>query len=251
MRFAPDRRRGRAHIDFAPGPVDSARMNLALPACELSNPRHTAQKAARQPKLIAAILSGLKADAARTRFGCAKTLQLLSEQHPDVLYPYFEKFVGLLDSRNKIFQWEAARVLSNLARVDTQNKFEATFEKYFSPVRGPVMITAANVIRGGAGIARAKPQLADRVAQAILGVGRAHYATAECRNVAIGHALTALTEFFDLVRDPAPVLRFARRQLDNPRPATRKKALRFLKAHVRAQPQKRTAATEVPRDCVS
>jgi hypothetical protein len=34
---------------------------------------------------------------------------------------------------------------------------------------------------------------------------------------------------FDLLTDPAPVLRFVKRQLKNRRPATRKKAAQFLK----------------------
>jgi hypothetical protein len=91
------------------------------------------------------------------------------------------------------------------------------------------MITAANVVRGGPAIVRAKPHLADKIAGEILKVGRAHYATAECRNVAIGHAIIAFSEFYDLLRKPAPVLGFVRRQLKNSRPATRKKAKRFLK----------------------
>jgi hypothetical protein len=91
------------------------------------------------------------------------------------------------------------------------------------------MITAANVIQGGARIARAKPQLADNIAAQVLKVEKANYQTAECRNVAIGHAVTALGEILDLLSEPAPILRFVRRQLKNPRPSTRKKAEQFLK----------------------
>ena len=175
------------------------------------------------------LLRGLDADKARIKYGCAKALRLVSEERPELLYPRFDFFVGLLDHENKILQWEAAFVLSQLARVDDDGKFAAIFDKYFSPIAGPVMITAANVIRGGARIAQAKPQLADRIAAEVVKVARARYQTRECRNVAVGHAILALGDFFDLLNHPGPALRFVRRQLRNPRPATRKKAKQFLK----------------------
>jgi hypothetical protein len=91
------------------------------------------------------------------------------------------------------------------------------------------MITAAYVIRGGARIAQAKPPLADRIAAEVVKVARARYQTPECRNVAIGHAILALGEFFDLLNRPGAVLQFVRQQVNNSRPATRKKAEQFLK----------------------
>jgi hypothetical protein len=192
-------------------------------------PQRLALKATRQPRLIPAIIEGLKADKPRVKYGCAKALRLVSEQRPEVLYPHFDFFVHLLEHENKIFQWNAACVLSHLARVDVQDKFAAIFKQYFSPILGPVMITAANVMQGGARVAQAKPQLAGRIAEEILKVARARYQTTECRNVAIGHAIIALGKMLPLLPNPAPAVRFVRKQTRNPRPATRKKAERFLK----------------------
>ena len=194
------------------------------------NPPRLARKAIRNPRLIPAILAGLDADRPRIKYGCAKALRLLSEQQPKLLYPHFGSFVRLLDHENKILQWDAAFVLSHLARVDARNKFVAIFRKYFCPIPGPVMITAANVIQGAARIAQAKPRWADRIAAEVLKVAKARYRTPECRNVAMGHAIVTLGEILPLLRRPAPVLRFVRNQTRNPRPATRKKALQFLQS---------------------
>jgi hypothetical protein len=203
-----------------------------LPTAKLSqaafNPRRLAGKAMKNARWLAALTQGLEADTARVKFGCAKALRIISEERPGLLYPQFGFFVRLLDHPNKILQWEAAFVLAHLARVDTDDRFRAIFKKYFAPVSGPVMITAANVIRGGAEIARAKPQLADRIAAEVLKVARGRFQTPECRNIAIGHAITALGEFSCLLQKPKPVRQFVRRQLKNSRPATRKKATRFL-----------------------
>jgi len=183
----------------------------------------------KNPRWSEELTRGLEADKARIKYGCAKALRIVSQERPELLYPHFDFFVRLLDNENKILQWEAAFVLSQLARVDTDDKFAAIFDKYFSPIIGPTMITAANVIRGGARIGQAKPHLADRIAAEVLKVSRARYQTAECRNVAIGHAILALGDFFDRLNNPRRVLHFVRKQITNSRPATCKKAAQFLK----------------------
>ncbi|MCX6904864.1 MAG: hypothetical protein NTW03_15560 [Verrucomicrobia bacterium] len=142
----------------------------------------------------------------------------------------------MLESENSILQWVAIRILANLAKVDANHHLDALFDRYFAPIAGPAMITAANVMAGGAKIARAKPRLAGPIAAEILKVARAHYQTEECRNVAIGHAIKAFDEFIELIPEPGPVWRFVRKQLQNTRPGTRKKAVRFLKKHGEVQP---------------
>jgi hypothetical protein len=194
------------------------------------NPQRLALEAIRKPRLLPAIIEGLQADKARVKYGCAKALRLISEQRPDRLYPFFDRFVPLLDHKNRILQWEGLFVLSQLARADDDDKFSAVFDSYFAPIPGPVMITAANAIQGGARIAQATPHLADRIVAELLKVAKACYQTAECRNVAIGHAIVALGDMLPLLRNPEPAVAFVRRQLRNSRPATRKKAEVFLKS---------------------
>jgi hypothetical protein len=46
-------------------------------------------------------------------------------------------------------------------------------DDYLAPIRGPVMITAANTIKGAVIIARAKPHLAAKIAGALMRVERA------------------------------------------------------------------------------
>lgn len=97
------------------------------------NPAQLARKAIRYPRLFSAIAEGLNADNPRIKYGCAKALRIISEQRPDRLYPHFDFFARLLDHENKILQWDAAFVLSHLARADDDDKFAAIFVRYFSP----------------------------------------------------------------------------------------------------------------------
>ncbi len=193
--------------------------------------QQAAQSIIREPRLLPQVFLGLEADRARVRFGCAGALLILSEREPGLLYPHLDRLVELTTSPNSILQWTAFRAIANLAGVDAKGRIVKLLDRYFAPIPGPAMITAATVIAGGARIARAKPRQADRIAREILVVERARYQTAECRNVGIGHAIEAFDTFFDLLKKPQPVVRFVRRQLRNSRNAVRNKASSFLKRH--------------------
>ncbi len=196
-----------------------------------ANHDRLAEEVMNNPALLPHILEGLSAESARQKFGSAKLLRILAERAPELLYPFFDVFVGLLDHQNKILQWQGLFILSQLVRVDKQAKFDAIFAKYFSSIPGPVMITAATAIQGGATIALAKPEWADRVAVEVLKVVRARYQTTECRNVAIGHAITALSQFYPKLQNPKPVRIFVKNQKKNSRNAVRKKAEKFLSTY--------------------
>jgi len=188
-----------------------------------------ALKVIKQPELLSEIIDGLGADKARVKYGCAKVLRIISDKAPELLYPRIDYYIDLLDNDNNILKWEAIYVIANLAAVDTEDRIEAIFERYFGPIPGPALITAGNVIAGAAKIAKAKPQLTERIVGELLKVEKAQYKTTECGNVALGHAIKAFDQFFDQIRDKKPVIAFVRRQLENTRNATRNKAEAFLK----------------------
>ena len=181
-------------------------------------------------ELIEEVLAGIGAKRAGVKFGASKALRIMSERLPELLYRHFDFFAAMLDHDNQILKWNATLTLANLARVDRAGKIEAILDQYLDLISGPNMITAANAIRGAAIIGLAKPHLVRRILLRIMRVERVEYATPECRNVAIGHALRALEQLADLLPDQRVLRLFAARQLGNPRPATSAKARRFLKA---------------------
>jgi hypothetical protein len=181
-----------------------------------------------QPALLSVLFKGLASENPRTRYGSMKVLRTISEKDPAILASRLGRFIGLLDSDNTILRWGAIQIVANLAAVDSRKRIEKIFDKYFAPIRGPVMVTAGTIIGGAPKIALAYPELADRIAQEILRAERATYQTPECRNIALGHAITALDQFFDSLQGKQRVIAMVTRQLHNPRNATRKKAERFL-----------------------
>jgi hypothetical protein len=194
-----------------------------------ADPARVAARVAGDPELITQAIQGVGVAQARTKYRCAKVLRLISESRPQALYPFLDSLVALLDGSNNIIKWEAIRVIGNLAAVDRENKIDRILGKYLAPIAGTAMITAANAMGGAATIAVAKPYLAEAVAQGIMQVEHARYRTAECRNVALGHAILAFDRFFDRLEHKEPVLALIRKQLSNPRPATRKKAEKFIR----------------------
>jgi hypothetical protein len=185
-------------------------------------------------QLIGDVMAGVGSTRGSVKLGSSKALRVLSERAPELLYPHFDFFTALLEQENLILKWNAILTLANLARVDKQARIGQILDHYLEPVQGPNLITAANTIRGAAVIGSAIPALIPRIIPAIMGVENAVYATPECRNVAVGHAVEALAVLAPKTTDARTIRLFVARQLGNPRPATSAKARRFLKGRTAA-----------------
>jgi hypothetical protein len=188
------------------------------------------------PQCIKQLIEGVTAPKGSVRFGYAKVLRLISEQRPELVYPYFSTFRELSVCDNSFLKWDAIAILSNLTVVDSDNRFDAIFHDYYAPIAGPVMITEANIIGCSAKIVKAKPRLTQRIAKEILKVENAAFEnrgepSPECRNVAIGHAISTLDQIFDQMEERERVFGFVKRQLHNSRKQVVKKAEKFLKKY--------------------
>lgn len=193
-----------------------------------------ADEAAKNPFLIGSLVSCLSLEKTSVRYGCEKILRLLSEKRPELIYPYFDTFVTLLSSPNSFLKWGAIITIANLTKVDVEGRFDPVLNKYFRPITGPVLITAANIIGHAWKIALARPDLADRIARWVVATEEAVYrhhgeVSSECKNIACAHAIDTLDRFYEKVESKKFVMDFVRRQLNNPREAISKKAKAFLK----------------------
>ncbi len=192
------------------------------------DPAKVATMAAQNPECLSHAIAGLGEAKATIKYGCDKVLRYLAAHSPEVLYPYFEHFAANLDSEKTILRWGAIEIISHLARVDSGNKFEPMLAEYFSPISGPVMITASNLIKASARIALARPELADQISKRLLQVEKGRYQTEECRQIAMGQAVRSFDQFFDQVQDKAAVTRFVKLCLKSRRNSTRQAAEKFL-----------------------
>jgi hypothetical protein len=194
-----------------------------------SNKNKIAEKVIKNSELLPELFTGLQTTEARIKYGSNKVLMIISEKNPAVLYPKFDYFVIQLDSENNFLKWGAIEIIANLCKVDSLHHFENIFTKYFSPIEGHHMITAANTIKAAVKIALNKHNLIEKISHEILKVEEADYETEECNNIVIGQAIKSLDKLFPQLKTKEPVFAFVKRQLKNKRPATRKKAETFLR----------------------
>lgn len=182
--------------------------------------------------LLPILLNGLSSQKAAIRYGCAKILMDLSEDHPAKLYPHMEAFVALLDSNYRILTWNAMAILANLAKVDKEQKFDAFFGRYYSFLNDQYLVTVANVVGNSGKIALAKPHLVPKITEKLLTVENLHvtpHLTGECKRVIAQAAIKSFDMFFDKVEPKEKVLAFVERQLDSSRRSLRVQAESFLK----------------------
>ncbi|RMF58959.1 MAG: hypothetical protein D6743_17030, partial [Calditrichaeota bacterium] len=173
-----------------------------------------AEQVIKKPELLSEVFEGLSADKASIKYGCDKILRIISQKEPSLLYPKIDFFIHNLDCENTFLKWGAIDIIANLAAVDSDKKIEKILDQYFSPIPGPVLITAANVVKAAARIALAKPQLTERITKELMKVEEANYQTTECRRIALGHTIESFDKFFEQIRDKKTVVAFVKRQLN-------------------------------------
>ena len=181
--------------------------------------------------LIPLLLTGVDSSKAAVRYGCAKMLMDLSEEHPEKLYHHFDSFVDLLDSKYRILTWNALAIISNLTRIDADKRFDAIFGKYYTFLDSDYMVTVANVVGYSGTIALAKPYLISRITDELLkveDVSLTPHLTEECKRVLAQQTIKTLGLFFDMVDQKERVLSFVRACLDSPRTKLRTTAEAFL-----------------------
>jgi hypothetical protein len=190
------------------------------------------QKVEQDFSLLPTLINGVSSPKAAIRYGCAKILMDLSAKHPAKLYPHMDTFVALLGSKYRILTWNAMAIIANLAKVDSEQKFDAVFDRYYSFLNDEYMVTVANVVGNSGRIALAKPYLVPKITEKLLTVENLSvtpHLTGECKRVIAEHAIKAFDLFFGKVAQKEKVLAFVERQRNSSRLTLRVQAASFLK----------------------
>jgi hypothetical protein len=182
--------------------------------------------------LLPILLDGTLSSKATVRYGCGNVLVELSENYPNKLYSYMNNFITLLDSKYRILTWNAMAVIANLTATDTDRKFEAIFDKYFSYLGSEYMVTVTNVVANSAIIVSNKPYLADRIASELLRVQdlkMTPHLTDECKLVIAEHAIRTFGTLIRYTQNKAALIVFVEKHQNSKRASLKKEAQNFLK----------------------
>lgn len=189
------------------------------------------EKLSQDYSLLPTVLEGTSSSKAAIRYGCAKVLMDLSEEHPEQLYPHMDFFIDLLDSKYRILTWNALAIIANLAKVDKDGKFDAAFNKYFSFIDAEYMVTVANVVGNSGKIALAKPHLSEKITNELLKVehlSTTPHLTEECKRVIAEAAIKSFNLFYDQIEKKESVISFVKSHLHSSRRTLRATAASFL-----------------------
>jgi hypothetical protein len=194
------------------------------------NIENVAKIALGDEKLLTELINGLTAKKETFRYNCSKTIALLSEEHPDVIYPRWDDFVKLLGSDNTYHKISAIIILANLmgAGADTENKFKSIFDEYFNLLNDKSMITAAYIARNSWKIVKAKPKLQTKVTNRLLDIDNTHH-NPERKDLIKGYAIESFEKYIEDVKDRMKIMDFVKKQLESKSPRTRKAAKKLMK----------------------
>ena len=143
-----------------------------------------------------------------------------------------DDFIDLLDSKYRILVWNAMAIIANLTKVDEDRKFDEIFDKYYSFLNDPYMVTVANVVGNSGKIALAKPYLIQKITTELLKVENlptTPHLTEECKRVIYEKVIKVFYLFFDKIDQKKKVTSFVEKCVNSPRETLRKTAGTFLK----------------------
>ena len=99
------------------------------------------------------LIRGLDSSEKRVQSGSAELLSLLSEDHPKLLTPHFDKFIGNLRAKAPVLRWEASCTLGNLARVDEEKKILSVLPLMYPLLEHKSIVLANHTVQALAKIA--------------------------------------------------------------------------------------------------
>lgn len=186
-------------------------------------------------RVLNSVFLGLSSKVPRVKFGCAKSLLLLSETHPEILYDRIDALTEFLRSENQILKWNAIAILGNMAGIDRDNRIKDSLSFLYRMLSSGKLITTNHTIAALGKIARSFPNKQKTIISKLLDIEHGQFETDECKNIAIGKVILALQMFIDPAHTGKEVVRFVERHTQNRRPATASKARSFLRKLVSAK----------------
>jgi hypothetical protein len=185
----------------------------------------TAENALQDEKLLFELLENMLSKDNKRRYECFKVVYLISEDHPEALYPKWDYFKDMLESKNSASTFQAIHILANLAKVDSEGRFQQSFDSFYRFLNGEELIPASHVAYVSHKIVKAKPELADAVAEKLLNLDEATY---KHKDLVQAEALKSISEFFDKVSDKSKVAALAK-ELQESKGRAKKESSEFLK----------------------
>lgn len=190
-----------------------------------ANVEFIAKKALKDDDLLSELVENLKSQEETVRYNSFKVLLHITEVEPERLYSSWNFLEDMLESKNTYWRSSAARLIANLTVVDTKNKFEKIFDKYYGLLDDSVIL-AASITANSGKIAKAKPKLQTKITNKLLNIDKTKQ---KHKDLIKAGAIEAFDGYFEEIKDKKKIIDFVKEQLNCESPKTRKRAKEFLK----------------------
>lgn len=155
-------------------------------------------------------------------------LRMLSEENPKLLYNHWDFFRDLLRAKNNYLKMHALYIITNLCKVDKEEKFERVFEDFYDLLDCESLMIANHTALVFGKIAKAKPKMREKITEQLFNIESTHWESKR-KDLIKGYAIKAFSEYFELAKNKDAILDFVSNQLSSESSSTKKEAIEFLK----------------------
>jgi len=186
-----------------------------------------AERLIKNKKELAEFLDTFYKQKCSLRYKDFKALYLISEEHPEILYPYWGVFVKFLQSDNNTLKFYAIHIISNLIKIDNRGDFEEIFDDYYGILQGD-LVPACHVAYTAAKIASAKPKLRPKIIAKLLETDKSKQTH---KDILMANAVKSLSKMFEECKEKEKIIVFVKSLEKSKSPKARKEAKDFLKKY--------------------
>ena len=151
--------------------------------------------------MIPVLFEIIHLDKGTQKFYCEKIIRKLSELSPELIYPYFNDVVQMVESENKFVKWGGIITLTNLLSEDHEGRFRQVFDSFYNLIDSEVMVTAVNIINNTWKIVEYYPDLETQITDKLLSIESNAYMhkgkiSSECKNIVLGAVINCFGTYY-------------------------------------------------------
>ena len=195
------------------------------------DPKKYAEKIIKKPDLIKQYLEGLLSKNETYRYNCFKIIYIISEEKPDILYPYWDFFENHLRSKNSYHKMSAVLIIANLTSVDKEKKFERIFDEFYGYLKSEKTFTSIYIVKSSGKIANSKPHLMEKITKILLDIEKIH--PGKQIELIKSSVIESFSDYFKNIENKKDIIDFVKKQTNSTSPKTRKLAKDFLNKYGR------------------
>lgn len=164
-------------------------------------------------------------------YHCYYVVEKASRKQPALFYAYWEEIAQLLHHDNSYHRDFAVEMIGNLTRVDSEDRFPAIADAYFSIINDEKFMTGNCCVKNLLKIYRHRPEQRERIIQTLLDIDSQCSYTDKQKAVLKADVLDIFDAVYEEESAREEINTFIRAEMDSISPKTRKKAKELVKKY--------------------